>query len=213
MLLIMDDVKSIPKAGYNSFHKYKFVTEADVADVFSKSFRAHRVFMFSSVVDRTAAKYSTRGGKESFLVTVKIESTIVDADSGESFTVSSYGDGSDSDDKGIYKAITGAMKYLLMKTFLVSTGHDPERYTPSQPNKNPGGVKVFNSPTKMIPDQNLLSTMRRHAANGKTALNDAWKTLTPKERGSLAGYMDEFKGIIQETLNKAEKEKEEFWNT
>src|SRR4029079_18402967 len=31
-----------------------------------------------------------------------------------------YGD--DAGDKGVYKALTGAEKYLLMKTFLVSTG-------------------------------------------------------------------------------------------
>lgn len=35
-----------------------------------------------------------------------------------------YGD--DAGDKGIYKALTGAVKYALMKQFLVSTGDDPE---------------------------------------------------------------------------------------
>lgn len=35
-----------------------------------------------------------------------------------------YGD--DAGDKGIYKAITGGVKYMLMKTFQISTGDDPE---------------------------------------------------------------------------------------
>ena len=51
----------------------------------------------------------------SFLVTVKIQVTFVDADSGERFSSNFYGDGSDHDDKGVYKAITGALKYALMK--------------------------------------------------------------------------------------------------
>lgn len=36
------------------------------------------------------------------------------------------GEGMDTGDKAIYKAITGAQKYVLMKTFLIPTGDDPE---------------------------------------------------------------------------------------
>ncbi len=126
MVKIMDDVSYIQKSGYNSFHKYKYATDADVASAFSEALKNNKVCMFSSVVDRTSQVYQTRGNKNAFLVTVKIELTFVDADSGESFTVSCYGDGSDADDKAIYKAITGAQKYALLKTFLVATGDDPE---------------------------------------------------------------------------------------
>ena len=30
-------------------------------------------------------------------------------------------------DKGVYKAITGAVKYIFMKNFLIPTGDDPEK--------------------------------------------------------------------------------------
>jgi hypothetical protein len=36
------------------------------------------------------------------------------------------GEGEDRGDKAAYKAITGATKYWVMKTFLISTGDDPE---------------------------------------------------------------------------------------
>lgn len=126
MVKIMGDVSYIQKSGYNSFHKYRYATDADVALAFSESLKKNKVCMFSSVVERTSQVYQTRGNKNAFLVTVKLDLTFVDADSGESFTVSCYGDGSDADDKAIYKAITGAQKYALLKTFLVATGDDPE---------------------------------------------------------------------------------------
>jgi hypothetical protein len=36
------------------------------------------------------------------------------------------GEGQDAGDKGPYKAMTGAQKYALMKTFMIPTGDDPE---------------------------------------------------------------------------------------
>ena len=127
MLLIMKDVAHIPKNGFNSFHKYKYASDTDVTAAFSKAMQKHGVLMLSSILERSSCIYKTRKGYDTFLVTVKLEVTFIDVDSGEKFTSIFYGDGSDSDDKGVYKAITGAQKYALMKTFLVSTGDDPER--------------------------------------------------------------------------------------
>lgn len=40
--------------------------------------------------------------------------------------VNSYGTGVDSGDKAVYKAITGAVKYLIAKNLQIPTGDDPE---------------------------------------------------------------------------------------
>jgi hypothetical protein len=135
MIRIMGDASYIQKTGYNSFHRYKYATESDVASAFAKALKDHNVFMFSSILERSCETYKTRGNKDAFLITVKLQVTFVDGDSGESYTGTFYGDGSDSDDKGIYKAITGAQKYALMKTFLVETGDDPERDDQKPPNR------------------------------------------------------------------------------
>jgi hypothetical protein len=47
-------------------------------------------------------------------------------DSDEILSVPSYGEGRDSGDKAPYKALTGALKYALIQTFLIATGDDPE---------------------------------------------------------------------------------------
>ena len=50
----------------------------------------------------------------------------VDARSGEELTVRVPGEGADAGDKAPYKAMTGALKYALLQSFLLSTGDDPE---------------------------------------------------------------------------------------
>jgi hypothetical protein len=50
----------------------------------------------------------------------------VDARSGEELTVRVAGEGADAGDKAPYKAMTGALKYALLQSFLLATGDDPE---------------------------------------------------------------------------------------
>ena len=50
----------------------------------------------------------------------------VDARSGEELIVRVAGEGADAGDKAPYKAMTGALKYALLQSFLLATGDDPE---------------------------------------------------------------------------------------
>src|SRR5215469_13711312 len=50
----------------------------------------------------------------------------IDAKSGEELTVRVAGEGADPGDKAPYKAMTGALKYALLQSFLLATGDDPE---------------------------------------------------------------------------------------
>lgn len=47
--------------------------------------------------------------------------------SGSSMKVESYGEGSDSGDKAVNKAMTDAYKYALRQTFMIETGDDPDK--------------------------------------------------------------------------------------
>jgi hypothetical protein len=60
------------------------------------------------------------------LVEVELEYAFFDVESGESLKGHFTGHGSDRSDKALYKAITGAIKYILTTTFLIPTGDDPE---------------------------------------------------------------------------------------
>jgi hypothetical protein len=52
--------------------------------------------------------------------------TFMDVDTAEEITVKVAGEGLDPGDKAPYKAMTGALKYALLQSFLLATGDDPE---------------------------------------------------------------------------------------
>jgi hypothetical protein len=120
-------VAHIPKNGYNSHFQYKFATDADVSAALSKELSERKVQTFVSGGDVTTEHYTKDNGKSTILSHVLVTVTFACGDTGATFSVSMPGSGTDQEDKGTYKAITGAVKYALLKTFLVATGDDPEQ--------------------------------------------------------------------------------------
>lgn len=130
----------VTKSGYNSHNKYAYIMEKDLLDAVREELTTNNVLITSSVESVS---------REGDITTVRMKHVLVDADSGESMEVWSAGQGADKQDKGIFKAITGANKYFLMKTFLLSGNDDPE--ADEQPktvaNKTPTEVKA--TPSKL----------------------------------------------------------------
>ena len=116
--VISMEMGKLPKTGYNSFHKYKYVTESDAMDRFRGLCYSHGVIVIPS-----ASSPSVSGD----LTSVDVTYTIIDVATGQSLTCMVPGQGQDKGDKGIYKALTGSFKYFILKTFLVPSGDDPER--------------------------------------------------------------------------------------
>lgn len=117
ILRVMMEVKSIAKTGFNAFHKYKYVTDADiVTKIRASMIKNNLVCLPNQVSCVTTAD----------ICTLHIEYTLLDADSGEFIVSRVFGQGQDKGDKMVYKAATGAEKYFLLKTFLIPTDDDPE---------------------------------------------------------------------------------------
>jgi len=142
----MGGVERIPKNGYNDFHRYAYATEADVSDYIRKLLFEHNIFMLSSIEETINRDITTRSNKNETIVRVKIKVTFLCGETGESLSFYTWGDGQDAGDKGIYKAITGAVKYALMKNFLIPTGDDPENDNQSKNDKNKSFQGIKNTP-------------------------------------------------------------------
>lgn len=115
---ILAEMTSVPKKGYNSFHKYHYVTEGDLSEVIRPLLAKHGIAITFGI-----------SGEPVFhgdITQVICEIRIGDSE-GHEIVTRVPGWGQDKGDKGGYKAMTGAVKYWLYKTFLVSTGDDPER--------------------------------------------------------------------------------------
>lgn len=123
---IMNTIERIPKRGHNDFHHYDYALESDIKDVVRKELAARNIILLSHELSRTATPVVTKKGGQEQIITLEIEYTLIDADSGESTKFVGYGDGQDAGDKAVYKAKTGALKYALTSLFLIPTGDDPE---------------------------------------------------------------------------------------
>lgn len=123
---VMGEVGYVEKRGYNSFHGYKYVTEADLVEAVRSKLAARNVVVIPSLTGIRERLIKTAKGKDSTVTTALIAFTFCDGDSGQTHTAEWAGAGEDAADKGLYSAMTGAEKYFLMKAFMIATGDDPE---------------------------------------------------------------------------------------
>jgi len=123
---IMGELARVPKNGRNSFHNYDYVTESDLVDSLRPHLARHKISIFPTV-ERYETKEVQERNKSATLATVELAISFIDGESGDLFTVRWAGQGIDQGDKAFYKAYTGAYKYALMKTFMISTGEEPEQ--------------------------------------------------------------------------------------
>src|SRR6202040_1555390 len=113
----------VQKRGHNERHNYNYVTAADLAgsvgDILAE---------LGGVVIPQLQSISTETPRSSCerIARIVMNYRFVDARSGEELTVRVAGEGADPGDKAPYKAMTGALKYALLQSFLLSTGDDPE---------------------------------------------------------------------------------------
>jgi len=149
---IQKSIDTMPKEGFNNFNNYNYLMEAQVTTKIKELMDKNKVvFHYQSEVSETK-EYQGAKGDTQFLVTVKITYAFYDVESGEKLDGVVYGQGADKGDKGIYKAITGAIKYLYMKTFNIPTGNDPEKDSPELKSKSyPSYIPVANRmPTRKV---------------------------------------------------------------
>ena len=113
----------VQKRGHNERHNYSYVTAADLAGSVGDILAELGVVVIpqlQSISTETPRSSSDR------IARVVMNYRFVDARSGEELTVRVAGEGADAGDKAPYKAMTGALKYALLQSFLLATGDDPE---------------------------------------------------------------------------------------
>lgn len=120
---VMQAIERIPKRGRNDFHKYDYATEADIVSAIRSELATRQVMLIPAI---TGMQRDPVGEKGSVLTTLTMEFTFMDGESNETIVRPWIGAGTDKEDKGAYKAMTGGEKYFLLKTFLIPTGDDPE---------------------------------------------------------------------------------------
>lgn len=117
---IMKSVKFVQKDGKVQFKetRYKYISEAKLTSILRAEFLEKGIVVFP------VHQESNRNG---YITHVDVEYKMVNLDDPNDYIIiASCGDGADSQDKGASKAMTMAYKYMLLRTFAIPTGDDPD---------------------------------------------------------------------------------------
>lgn len=175
ILAVQKSIDSVPKRGFNAFHKYSYATEADILTVKERLNEHGLIILPTTLKEETGFKPD---GKSWASVTLLFR--VVDAETGDAVESQFTGYAEDNFDKAIYKATTGANKYFYLKFFGIATEDDPEREDaphpgrsaprsttePLRPVANGGGNRGNNgsSTARQKPDTDVIDPGKRNQA-------------------------------------------------
>jgi ERF superfamily len=113
----------VQKRGHNELHNYSYVMAADLAGAVGDILSELGVVMIPQL--QSISTETPRSSSER-IARIVMNYRFVDTKTGEELTVRVAGEGADPGDKAPYKAMTGALKYALLQSFLLASGDDPE---------------------------------------------------------------------------------------
>lgn len=163
----------LKKGATNTYDRYSYFSEAQYKELFTQLFAEYGLEM-----KFTEIAYDTFEGSEKQANgrMPKLEFSLMDVDTGFWETTIITGEGIDKGDKAGYKAYTGALKYFLANTFMVATGDDPEKDSPSEKMNN----KKTEISGEIVDDDNKLEVHSKEEAdkqlydNMKKELSELW---------------------------------------
>ncbi len=171
----------LKKGGTNTYDKYSYFSEAQYKQLFTELFSdAGLELSFNEV------EYNTFTGSEKQANgrMPKLMFILTDIDTGFYEETTITGEGIDKGDKAGYKAYTGALKYYLANTFMVATGDDPEKESPSH---------TMNDKQEKKATEKQIELMKKIAEEqGKTLDEELVKTWTMKQ---ASDFINKYKGV------------------
>lgn len=170
----------LKKGGTNTFDRYSYFSEAQYKELFTELFSdAGLELSFNEV------EYNTFTGSEKQANgrMPRLTFILTDVDTGFYEETTITGEGIDKGDKAGYKAYTGALKYYLANTFMVATGDDPEKESPSH---------TMNDKQEKKATEKQLELMRKIAEDqGKELDMEVVKTWSMKQ---ASDFISKYKG-------------------
>lgn len=171
----------LKKGGTNTYDKYSYFSEAQYKELFTELFsNAGLELSFNEV------EYSTFTGSEKQANgrMPKLNFILTDIDTGFYEETTITGEGIDKGDKAGYKAYTGALKYYLANTFMVATGDDPEKESPSH---------TMNDKQEKKATEKQIELMKKIAEEqGKTLDEELVKNWSMKQ---ASDFIKKYKGV------------------
>lgn len=139
---VMGAMKNVPKNGKHPSQGYSFATEGDITEQVRGELASRGVALLVSITGAESSRVAeTKNGTPIFRTICTFEFRLIDGETGEVATCTWMNEAMDSSDKGFNKAATAALKYWLIKTFMIPTGlpdaHEMATGVQDRPKRNP----------------------------------------------------------------------------
>ena len=138
---IMSEIEAVTKNKTNSQQNYKYRSIDDVYNMIQPIFGKYRVFLVPNVVEIKEEERQSKAGGTLYYTTLTMEYSFYASD-GSFITTKAVGKAMDSGDKGLDKAKSSAMKYLLLQMFLIPTEEDKDIESDSSQTTGKSGGKT-----------------------------------------------------------------------
>lgn len=170
------DVGDVPKSDFNQQQGFAFRGMESVMAKVGPALRKHGIAgPLPRVIDRQVETIEVGQQRKPWrLVTLTVEFTFV-GPAGDYLSVVTVGEGFDPGDKASNKAMTGAMKYALVQSLTIASGHDD---ADASNNPDPSGARP---PADVVPDGAITPIQMRSLVEHGRRLN-----LTAAERLAAA---------------------------
>lgn len=142
---VQAQVETVGKSGKNTQQNYDYTMEEDILKAIKPLLQKNNLAVIPTAKSYQVREAQSSKGGVNYMTRVCMEYRICDVETGYSEKVHFFGEGFDPLDKGVYKAYTGANKYMLAKTFLLPTSDDPENDQPKQGQSRTKNKQSYNS--------------------------------------------------------------------
>ena len=118
---VMEDIGAVGKNRQNEKQKYMFRGIDDVMNALYPALIKNKVFAVPNVKNKQREERKSSGGNNIIYTIVEVEYSFFSAEDGSSIEFIVYGEGMDSGDKSMNKAMSAAFKYACFQLFCIPT--------------------------------------------------------------------------------------------
>jgi len=215
MIDVLKDVETIGKNKKNTQQNYSFRGIDDMYNALHGLFAKHEIFITSEVLSEKREERASKSGGVLLWVILDVKFTFYATDGSSVYSITK-GEAMDSGDKASNKAMSTALKYTLMQTFLIPTEEkldteyeNPEPVKKDTPKKSAPVEMPVKTTAKKTPDE-ALKFFEAFKTQDKD-VNEYFQALTKGEKWTLCNACDWIPAeidahIIGLLLNKNDKE-------
>ncbi|MBP5474907.1 MAG: ERF family protein [Methanomicrobium sp.] len=175
MAAVMEDCGAVAKDEKNQKHGYKYRGIDAVMNALNPALRKHKVFVIPEVLEQTREERESKNQGLLIYSITKVKYTFY-AEDGSSISAVVIGEGMDSGDKSMNKAMSAAFKYACFQAFCIPTEEmkdseqDSPEPAPRRAKEKPEPKTEKERAEEVYPDRAIMIEKIKHASK-PTALN------------------------------------------